>query len=287
MSAHSPAEEPDRARPSWVRIGRVGRQVRYGLVCCWLLGAFSLQAATGLIGSVSTVWGEDSGTVVEVTNEADASKQFTGGVDFEGIFRFPNIPPGKYSIKITAIGVRGATLHGITLLPGVLKDVGNIHLIAPCEESPNMICAVGGHFPVKREESGNLEMIDLCGVDLYEQTPECIVTLGMRSAIVPEDGRGHGFWFHSADDGVYLVPLQGVAFSLNPPTVTDKHGCVNAAYAPGRIRIDNLPPGSRACVSTRWGRYAELIFTETIKPGQGKATVKYVLLGSDPNESIF
>jgi hypothetical protein len=258
--------------------------VKYGLVCFCLMGSVSLRAATGLIGSVSSLLDGSPEAIVELTNETDTSQRFAVGIDSEGIFRFPNIPPGKYSVKVSASGVRAVTLREVTILPGVLKDVGEIHLKAPCEELPNMVC-VGGHFMLKREESGKIEMIELCTVDFRDQPPECIVDLGVRGPVLSQPDHNDGrFAFHTASDGVYLIPV-GVSFSLNPSTKTDRRGCTHATYVDERIRIDSLPPGSRACVLTGFGEYVELVFSETIKPGQGQGqgqvTVEYSLLGND------
>jgi Carboxypeptidase regulatory-like domain len=219
-------------------------------------------------------------TKVEVIGESAATRRPTGNLDSEGIFRFTDVPPGRYSIRITAPGYRDLTLHGVTVEPGVLKDIGSLHLVSPCEDTPNTVCVGSVGLLRMTDGSGKLEMIDLCAVDLYAQEPTCTVALGMRSPVIPEGGRDQGFWFHTAADGAWLTPFEGTEFSLNPSTVTDKHGCVNATYQPGRIRINDLPPGSRACVTTRWGRYFELLFIEKIESGQENAAVKYVPLGA-------
>jgi hypothetical protein len=241
--------------------------VKYGLVCCWLMGVLPLLAATGLIGSVVYIC-SNAQTQVEVIDASDTAKRFSAGVDSEGIFRFPDVPPGQYSIRITDRGFRDLTLHGVTIAPGVLKDIGPLRMIS------TGVCVGGG--PTVRIADGKLDTLDLCAVDFKDQTPWCTVTLGVRGPILPLDDLPEGFGFHTAEDGVCLIPGRGVSFSLNPSTVTNKHGCVNAAYAPGRSRIDSLPPGSRACVRTRWGRYAEIRFREEeTAPNQKTATVDF------------
>jgi hypothetical protein len=256
----------------------VRRHVKCVSVCLWLMGAFSLQAATGLISSVYDFYGPVRANV-EVTDEADPSQRLAGGVDSEGIFRFPDIPPGEYSIKVSARGVHDVTLHAVSIVQGVLKDVGPIHINASCEDSPKTFCfRISGPMLMTGRE---LELFGPCAfVDLSDPEPSCMVALGLRGPVLRQDDPQEvRFGFQTGGDGVYLIPL-GVAFSLNPSTTTDKHGCVNATYALGGIRIDSLPPESRACVRTRWGRYAELIFREVIKPGQEKVTVEYFFLGS-------
>ena len=242
---------------------------------------FSLHAVTGLIGTV----GSPSGGLpadVEVTDDADPSKQFTGRADNNGVFRFPDLPPGWYSIRVTAKGLRDPTIHRARTQPGMLTDVGEIRLIAPCEEEfPRGGCVFLHGIDISNM-GGKIEMTnDLCAVDLQEEAPWCIVELGARGAISPLDDLHYAFWFHVAGDGVWLVPLTGVRFSLNPYPVTyKKRGCPNASYTPGPVRIDSLPPGTRACVRTRRGGYAELRFNQPITPKQKTATVDFVYWAS-------
>ena len=66
-------------------------------------------------------------------------------------------------------------------------------------------------------------MLDLCAVNFRDQSPECIVSIGVRGPMLPQDWRDgdQGFAFHTSENAVYLIPL-GVEFSLNPATVTDQ-----------------------------------------------------------------
>jgi hypothetical protein len=254
----------------------VKRRVKYRLVCCWLLGASSLRAQTGLIGSVySSVYGSLTADV-EVTDEADASKRFAARTD-DGIFRFPELPPGQYSIRVRAAiaGFHDPAIHNARIQPGMLTDVGGIRLFAACEDElhPGFCFTLSGG-PI--EGVRKIEMDEGCFLDLQEQAPSCFIPLPILGPISPDTLSSGDFWFHVADDGVWLVPFKGVSFSLNPSTVTYKRGRPNATYTPGPIRIDSLPPGSRACVRTHRGGYAELRFEKQIAPKQKTATVDFV-----------
>jgi len=205
------------------------------------MGAFSLRAATGLIGSVySNVYGVPPAEV-EVMDEADPSKRFTGRTDYDGIFRFPDLPPGRYSIGVRAAYFHDPTIHSVRIQAGTLTDVGRIRLMAPCEESPGTACFVL-HSPAGEisEGGGQIEMSDLCAVHLDERQPWCPGTRVMPGPFSSNDLLPD-FRFQVANDGVWLVPLNDVWFSLNPTTMTYERGCPNATYAPGPIRIDNLP----------------------------------------------
>jgi hypothetical protein len=249
-------------------------QFRCALVCCWLMGAFSLHAATGLIGYVYT-WNGLLGGDVEVTDEANPSNRYAGRTDDDGIFRFPDLPPGQYSIRVTLARYRDSTIHSVRIEPGMLTDVGAIHLLDPCEE-PGRVCAGSSGRMESAEGAGKIEMDEGCFVDLQAQAPPCFIPLPRLDPISPEVLTSGDFRFHIADDGTWLVPFKGVSFSLNPSTVTYKRGCPNATYAPGAIRIDSPPPGSRVCVHTHRGGYAELRFNEPIAPKQKTATVDFI-----------
>jgi hypothetical protein len=258
----------------------VKRHVKYGLVCCWLMGAFSLRAATGLIGFVYDTYLGWLPADVEIADEADTSKRFAGRADGHGVFRFPDLPPGQYSIRATFAGFRDPTIHSARIQPGMLTDVGGIRLIASCEESPGMVCLGSLRGIETSNGAGKIEMLDLCAVDLREQKPRCPGTPGAPGPIPPDDDFQQDFQFHVANDGVWLIPLNGVSFSLNPTTVTYERGCPNATYAPGPIRVDSLPPGSRACVRMRRGGYAELRFEKQIALSQKTATLDFVYWGN-------
>jgi len=245
------------------------------LVCWWLMGAFSLRAATGLIGSVDSAFYDVRSAEVEVTDEANTSKRFTGRTDDEGIFRFPDLPPGQYSIKVTYGGFRDPAIHSASIQRGTLTDVGGIRLIAECEAQGGGCVSLGQWMPTS-SGGGRIEMIDLCAVDLHEPEPWCSGAPGASGPIPLRGDLPQDFQFHVAKDGTWLVPLNGALFSLNPSTVTYKSGCPNATYAPGRIRIDSLPQGSRTCVRTHGGGYAELRFNEQIAPKQKTAAVDFV-----------
>jgi hypothetical protein len=248
------------------------RRCTYRL-CCLLMACFSLQAARGLIGSVYTPCDAARDAKVEVIGEADATKQFTGSVDSEGIFRFPDIPPGRYSIRITARGVQDLTIAEVTVANGTLTDVGPLEMtFPPVQGEFVMVCNSPGLLRMMRK----LEMIDLCAIDFQQNEPACMVHLGTHDAASATDDSSLDLWLQVTDDGTWLVPLNQGAFSLNPSTVTDKGGCINATYAPGRVRIDSLPSGSRLCVLTRTGGYAELRFIGNVTAKQPKVTLEYM-----------
>lgn len=227
------------------------------------MGALSLPAATGLIGSAGGcgVHREDE---VEVIDDADNSKRFTGGFDSGNRFRFPDLPPGQYSVSVEGHVLRKA----VRVLPGALTDVGAV-----------FVC-LGDHPLLKTESYGfwKIEMADLCAVNLSEPG-WCIADLGRSGPIQPFDDGRRVFWFHSAADGVYLIPFKDVSFSLIPATVQYTQGCPNATYVKDRIRIDNLPSGSRVCVRSIRGGYYGLEFPEKIAPNQQNATLELLALG--------
>jgi len=234
-------------------------------------------AATGLIGSAGSAFFGTQPADVEVTDEA-AARRFSGRADFEGVFRFPDLPPGQYSIRLTAPNFRDVTLHAVPVKAGELTDVGVLRMLAECEvPGTQYVCVGSGHILLTTADNlGELNMVDLCAVDLFNGRLPCVVNLGARGPSPPEDNLQADFWLRTANDGAWLVPLKNAYFSLNPSTVTYEAGCPNATYKPGPIRIDHLPPHSRACVRTHGGGYAELRFTGNIVPGQKDAAIDFI-----------
>jgi hypothetical protein len=239
------------------------------------MGIVPLRAATGLIGSVYSAFYGALPAEIELTDEADASKRFTGKAGVDGIFRFPDLPPGQYSMRVRYMGMRDPSLHSVRIQPGTLTDVGGVRVIASCED-PQQGCVGLARWVDVVSGDGKIEMSDGCAMDLNEQKPWCPGTSAAPGPFSLDDDFHRDFQFHVVNEGAWLVPLKDVFFSLNPSTVTYKAGCPNATYSPGAIRIDSLPPGSRACVRTHRGGYAELRFNEQIAARQRTATVDFV-----------
>jgi hypothetical protein len=241
-------------------------ELRHRLAICWLVGALSLPAATGLIGSAGGC-GAHLESEVEVVDETGNSKRFTGGFDSDNKFRFPDLPPGQYSIRVNG---RDPARHA-RILPGVLTDTGAL-----------FVC-VGSPERVKTEDTDlgrywKIDLTELCAVNLTEPG-WCIADIGRSGPIQPFDDGRRVFWFHTAADGAYLIPFRDVSFSLNPVLTNSDRGCPGAVYLQGRMRIDDLPGGSRACVRSTRGGYFELRFPQKFAPGQN-TTVELLALGN-------
>jgi hypothetical protein len=231
-------------------------------------------AATGVIGSAGSAFFGTQPADVEVTDEA-AARRFSGRADFEGVFRFPDLPPGQYSIRLTAPNFRDVTLHAVPVKAGELTDVGVLRMLAECEvPGTGLVCIDSPHLLISLGGAGQLDMVG-CARATGIQWP-CLANVSALRPGPALDASDADFWLRTANDGAWLVPLKNAYFSLNPSTVTYEAGCPNATYKPGPIRIDHLPPHSRACVRTHGGGYAELRFTGNIVPGQKDAAIDFI-----------
>jgi hypothetical protein len=170
------------------------------------MGAFSLRAATGLIGSVYSAFYSALPAEVELADESDAAKRFTGRAGADGIFRFPDLSPGRYSIEVRYAGFRDPSFHSALIQAGMLTDVGSIRVIAECE-SQGGGCVGLARWMETVDGSGKIEMSDLCVVNLHEQEPWCPGTPGAPGSIPLRGDIQQDFQFHVANDGIWLVPL--------------------------------------------------------------------------------
>ena len=217
------------------------------------MGALSLPAATGLIGSAGGcgVHREDE---VEVIDEADNSKRFTGGFDSGNGFRFPDLPPGQYSVSVEGHVLRKA----VRVLPGAVTDLGTVTECIHISDH-ELLRGGGRHWEI--------EMTDLCEVNL--RAPGwCVTDRSNLGPIAPFDDGAVVFWFHTTTEGAWVIPFKGASLSLVPANANPQRGCPLATYMQERIRIDSLPSGSRACLRSDWGGYYELRLPEKIAPNQ-------------------
>jgi len=224
------------------------------LAICWLVGALSLPAATGLIGSAGEC-ATQLDIKIEVIDEADGSKRFFGGFDSDNTFRFPDLPPGLYSIKFDG---RYLKRHAIRVLPGAVTDLGTVTECIHISDH-ELLRGGGRHWEI--------EMTDLCEVNL--RAPGwCVTDRSNLGPIAPFDDGAVVFWFHTTTEGAWVIPFKGASLSLVPANATPQRGCPLATYMQERIRLDSLPSGSRACLRSDWGGYYELRLPEKIAPNQ-------------------
>lgn len=115
---------------------------------------------------------------------------------------------------------------------------------------------------------GTIEIPQLCAVDIDEGKVTCTIELDGRGTIPPERDADSDFWIRPPEWGrVYLKPRNGAGVALlSRPTEYGKRGCVSASYSNKEVRIDGLPPGSRLCVRTNLGRYAQIMFLDVVRP---------------------
>jgi len=105
------------------------RTVQFACTLMLLCGSMLGQAvSSNMIGTVVDP-GDASvpGVLVELREQGTGiTRTFTTGA--EGIFRFTNLPPGTYTITLTAQGFKTHTQQGISLASSETRDLGRIRL---------------------------------------------------------------------------------------------------------------------------------------------------------------
>src|SRR4051812_42731796 len=106
-----------------------------------LLGVVALILAAGAGQAFAQASGNStvSGTVVEsggvvpgaviTLTEAATSVVRSNTSNETGVFRFPNVPLGVYSLKVTLEGFKPITVDNFTVDAGAIRDLGKLALV--------------------------------------------------------------------------------------------------------------------------------------------------------------
>jgi hypothetical protein len=216
---------------------------------------------------------------ISLNEQSGAGRRYEASGDPHGQFRLAGVESGVYTIRITVQGFRDKTVSGVHVAPGQQTDLGVVALeIAGCD-APGVICDDFGlsvyEDPIHAQ--GIIEIPQLCAVDINEGHWRCRVNPDGRGVIPPLQDPDSDFWIREGNSGtIWLAPRNGAGLALNPPTTENKSGCISASYSTKEVRIDGLPLGSRVCIHTNLGRYAEVTFTEVVKPKAEKVKAAFI-----------
>lgn len=190
--------------------------------------------------------------------------------DAQGQFRIENVEPGLYVVNISVQGFRDKTFSNVRIAQGQQLDLGVFRLeLAGCNV-PGVICDDFGlsvyNDPIHAQ--GTIKIPQLCAMDIDEGKSVCTVELDGRGTIPPSADPESDFWIRIGARGeIYLAPRNGARLALNPPTEWSKSGCISASYSAKDVQINGLPIGSRVCIRTNRGRYAQVAFFEVVPFG--------------------
>ena len=216
---------------------------------------------------------------VQVSQESDPRKVYLGKGNANGSFYVPNVAPEIYSVRIAVQGFRTKVLAHVQVAAEKTADLGSVGLEGPDCDSPGVICddfGLGAHKNTIHAQ-GVLDVPELCSVDVDEGQVVWAVELDGQGTIAPKADKDSDFWIQTEATGaVHLKPLDGVGFALNPSAEGGREGCVSAVYSTKDVRIDGLPVGSRVCIRTNRGRYAQLEFAEVVKQKAKHVTATYI-----------
>lgn len=203
---------------------------------------------------------------VRVTGPVAAERQYEVIGDDRGRFKLDNVQQGAYTVTISVAGFEKA-IEDVRVAPGQQLDVGTVRLRVGSCNTPGVICDDFGlsvyNDPVHAK--GSIEVPQLCAVDIDEGKSFCTIDLDGRGKIPPIRDAESDFWVKIGGKGeVEIAPRNGVTLALNPSSEWSRAGCAAATYSSEEVRIDGLPSGSRVCILTNRGRYAQVVFPDLI-----------------------
>jgi hypothetical protein len=206
--------------------------------------------------------------------------------DRKGQFGLDGVEPGIYAVTISVQGFRDKTVPNVRVAAEEQTDVGTLRLdLASCD-APGVICDDFGLSVYKDpiHAQGAIQIPQLFAVDIDEGKSTCTIELDGRGTVPPNQDADSDFWVRPGRAGeLYLSPRNGAGFALNPPAEWSKMGCITACYSTRDVRIDGLPLGSRVCIRTNRGRYAQVAFSEVVKSRAERIKVEFITWQGKPD----
>lgn len=215
---------------------------------------------------------------IRVVGEALSAREYKAVGNVQGQFTVGRVEPGVYTLTVSVRGFKKA-VKSIQVASGQQLDTGITRLqIGGCNE-PGVICDDFGltlyNAPIHAQ--GSLEVPQLCAVDIDEGKVTCTIELDGRATIPPAKDADSDFWLKIGGRGeVKFSPRNGVTLALNPATESSRDGCASAAYSSADVRVDGLPLGSRICLRTTRGRYAQVEFSGVIRLRAKRVKIEFV-----------
>jgi len=182
--------------------------------------------------------------------------------DAEGKFSISGLAAGDYLLAVSATGFRESLIpversrNGVSVLPALRLSA--LDCDAPhvnCDTFTTGVDTDSHPVMVTRDMTVNVNK----AVDLQ------------AGELVPRDSAAADIRLDSAAGGLYMVPLNGTAF-----TTSGAEGSCGKTRDQGSLRIDGLGPASEIVVVTRHKQCSRLFVTSEIPSGAGQASFHLV-----------
>jgi hypothetical protein len=230
-------------------------------VGCFLQLASSCAAGAEQTGSVVGRVVDPEGGAIEqasvvLTGMSELALRYEATTNQSGDFRFLDVTPGTYSLKISSPGFKNESVADIRLGSGESRDLKSIVLRIPCLGREAICDDFGLGHP---HTQATVDVPVNCGVDADDGKMIC------ETAASDVD-----FRVRTGNDGeIYLSPANGARLALDTHYQWTRSDCENASYSATEVRIDQIKLGYRVCVHTSGGRYAEVYGIRKSDKGAG------------------
>ncbi len=191
------------------------------LICAFLIAgacAFAQTTAGSLLGTLlDPASSVVPGATVTLT-ETDTGATRTATTDSSGVFRFPNLPPGNYSVSVQASGFKNLVQTAIAVGASETRDLGKLTLaIGNTTEKIEVVAeatAVQLSSSEKAQEvdSQQLEDVTLKGRDLFGYM-KLVPGVIDRAGLLGDPGAGNRDV--ASENGIRAITINGNSSALN------------------------------------------------------------------------
>jgi hypothetical protein len=173
--------------------------------------------------------------------------KYSATTENSGKFSLRGVVPGRFTMTISSPGFPFKKVPAIQVTSDESRDLGTITLDLGCYEASLLCDDLGLGAPMIHAQV-TVEVSAACGVD---------VDGGKMICSQPDSAADFGARFGENGEA-YLVPGNGAGLALDTHGQWRLQDCMDARYSRAEVKVDNLPLGSRVCVQSNDGRYAEL-----------------------------
>jgi Carboxypeptidase regulatory-like domain len=203
-----------------------------------------------------------AGASVRVLDEGSRNIIDSAVSDADGKFSIGSLDAGDYLLAVSAAGYQESLIpvvpaqNGVSVFPALRLSV------LDCD-APGMNCDT----PATGVETDPHPVIVTRDVTMNANEAVDL----QKGELVPRDSAAADIRLDSAAGGLYVVPLNGTAF-----TTTSAEGSCGKTRDEDPLRIDGLGPASEIVVVTSRKQCSRLFITSEIPPGADQASFHFV-----------